>query len=111
MNVRGTVRWADGRPVERCEVKASYLPPGNALGIWIGHTVTNDQGNYTIELPNPSEDVSISVYGAHDEHHVWHSAFPDDKVVAKAKYEQNIELGRSTNDLDNMDWVLRPRKP
>ena len=24
LKVRGTVRWEDGRPVERCEVKASY---------------------------------------------------------------------------------------
>ncbi len=110
LKVRGTVRWADGRAVQRCEVKACYLPAGKGLGIWIGHTVTDAEGNYTIELPNPLEDVHISVSGKNDEHHVWHSAFPAENVVAKDKYEQTIQLGRSTADLDNMDWVLRPRE-
>jgi hypothetical protein len=107
LKVRGTVRWPDGRPVTHCEVKASYMPRGNGTGIWIGRTLTDDQGHYVLELPNPIDDVSINVVGAHDHQHVWYSAFPADTVDAKSKSQQFINLYPLKGDLDGMDSVLK----
>jgi hypothetical protein len=107
LKVSGTVRWEDGRPVQRCEVRADYLPPDNGTGIWIARTLTDEQGNYTIELPNPIDNVSIHVVGAHDKRRVWHSAHPAESVNAKQKSEQNIQLIPLDGDLNGMDWVLQ----
>jgi hypothetical protein len=107
--VHGTIRWPDGRPAEHCEVKASYLPPENGTGIWIARAETNANGEYTIELPNPIDYVSINAIGAHDSKRVWHSAFPVETVVAKQINEQYVQLRPIDGDIDGMDWVLKPR--
>jgi protocatechuate 3,4-dioxygenase beta subunit len=107
--VHGTIRWEDGSPVEHVEVKASYLPPDNGTGIWIARAETNALGEYTIELPNPIDNVSVTAFGARDSKRVWHSAFPADTVVAKQASEQNIQLNPVDGDLDGLDWVLKPR--
>jgi len=106
LKVRGTVRWPDGRPVMHLEVKASYMPRGNGTGIWIDRTLTDDEGHYVLQVPNPIDDVSINVVGAHHEH-VWYSAFPADTVDAKSKSQQFINLYPLKGDVEGMDWVLK----
>lgn len=106
LKITGTVRWADGRPVPSCEAKASYLPSGNGTGIWIARTLTDENGSYTLELPNPIDDVSINVIGKHDANRVWHTAEPVESVNAKQKSAQFLGLYPLDGDVSGMDWVL-----
>jgi protocatechuate 3,4-dioxygenase beta subunit len=107
--VHGTIHWEDGRPVEHVEVKASYLPPENGTGIWIARAETNAAGEYTLELPNPIDNVSINAIGSYDTKRVWHSAVPVETVVAKQASDQYISLNLIDRDIDGIDWVLKPR--
>jgi Zn-dependent protease with chaperone function/protocatechuate 3,4-dioxygenase beta subunit len=108
LTVSGTIRWLDGRPVGGSEVQASYMPEDNGTGIWIARALTDEEGRYTIELPNPIADVSIHSSGEYDEDRVWCSAFPVDTVDAEQRSEQNIQLKPLDDDLDGADWVLKP---
>lgn len=111
LKVTGTVRWADGRPVPGVEAKASYMPEGNGTGIWIARTLTDENGRYTLELPNPIDDVGINVIGEFDANRVWHTAEPAKSVDAKQKSLQFLGLNALDGDASGMDWVLLDKDP
>lgn len=111
LKVTGAVRWADGRPVPGVEAKASYMPEGNGTGIWIARTLTDENGRYTLELPNPIDDVSINVIGEFDANRVWHTAEPAKSVDAKQKSLQFLGLNALDGDVSGMDWVLLDKDP
>ncbi len=105
----GTIRWKDGRPVEDCWVRVSYMPRGKEFGsgIWIAKTHSNAQGEYSAEVPNPIESITIHVSGKRDEEGVWHYATPAESVEADRKSVQQIAFdGELREDRDDFDWVL-----
>jgi beta-lactamase regulating signal transducer with metallopeptidase domain len=107
LTVRGTMKWPDGRPVARSRVQASYMPPGNGTGIWLGQTSTDADGKYSLTIPKPIADIGITAIGAFDEHRKWFTAVPDEKVQADSKNEQHIGFKKLDKDIGDIDWVLR----
>jgi beta-lactamase regulating signal transducer with metallopeptidase domain/protocatechuate 3,4-dioxygenase beta subunit len=110
LTVRGTVRWADGRPVPGCEAWASYLPD-NGISTELGRTHTDDKGNYSFELPRPISSLDITGIGAFDKNHKWCFAYGDTKVPVQQQGTQFIQLNEVEGDLDGLNFVVRPEKP
>jgi beta-lactamase regulating signal transducer with metallopeptidase domain/protocatechuate 3,4-dioxygenase beta subunit len=110
LTVRGTVRWADGRPVPGTEAWASYLPD-NGISTELGRTHTDDQGNYSFELPRPIDSLYITGIGAFDKSHKWCYAYGDTKVPVHQQGVQFIQLNELKGDLDGLNFVVRPEKP
>jgi hypothetical protein len=110
LTVRGAVRWPDGKPVADCQVQASFLPDGFGTGIWLDDTRTDGDGRYTVELPKPIDAISISVFGAYDDQRVWHFAEAAEGVKAEQASLQFIKLGRLTENVKGIDWVLKSKE-
>jgi beta-lactamase regulating signal transducer with metallopeptidase domain/uncharacterized GH25 family protein len=111
LSVRGAIHWPDGRPVPNCKIQASYMPPGNGTGIWLAQTFTGADGNYSLSLPKPISDISISTFGAFDDQHKWVTAVPNAKVRSDSKYEQHVGFKKLDDSVDGIDWLLSLPEP
>lgn len=104
--ISGNVRWPDGTPVDRLEVRASVSAAGS--GVDTSKAMTDTDGRYTVEVPSAAAWCSILVMGATDTKGVWHGAESDAHSDATQSGGQIATLRLNDSDIDNVNWVLRP---
>jgi beta-lactamase regulating signal transducer with metallopeptidase domain/peroxiredoxin len=105
LTVQGVIRWADGRPAVKCEMMAW------SHSIQLERLQTDDAGRYSMLLPRPIDDISISAIGLLDEQGTFHIAHPVTATPAKYKSEQFLVFDRLDQDLLDADWELRRFQP
>ena len=101
LEVSGTIRWPDGRPVPGCEVRI------NGGGVQQDEVRTDSEGRYVCVVPQPIDNVVISASGANDKEHKWHFAFPVEEIEADYAGVELINFKRLEASLQNIDWELR----
>ncbi len=102
--VRGTIRWADGRPARNCEVSAW------SGGVQLARLHSDANGAYAVQLPRPVDDIAISAIGLLDKQRAFHIAYPITTVEAQEKNAQFLVFKRLDQELVEADWELRPFK-
>lgn len=108
ITLSGTVRWADGSPVEGCEMK--YASRG---GEWLGRSLTNGQGVYTLTIPKDMPEVLLFAFGARDRNGEWQTPYTAETMpVEKPGAIQSVRVEESLDqDRTGYDWVLRAQGP
>lgn len=105
LTVRGTVRWADGRPAPKCEIMAW------SESVLLDRMSTGPDGSYSMQLPKPITDIAISAIGLRDQQRVFHIAHPVCKAPARQKTDQFLVFDKLEQDLNDADWELRRFEP
>lgn len=100
--VSGTIKFDDGRPAAGVEVTAGAVPD-----VTFGSVLTDENGDYEIELPRPLTNGYLRVMGARDERGVWHSA-----VGFRSSTGQigDVHFERLDGDEGEVNWSLRELK-
>lgn len=107
ITVSGRVSWSNGEPVSRHKIQPYYMPTEFRTGIFLIKTVTDDDGNYSIEIPIDMPELGIMVLQAKDANGKWHWAHPAEYVVAPRKQTQMTTIDIHGKNLVDIDWIMR----
>ncbi len=104
--ISGTVRWSDNTPAEGVEANASAGNPS----VEMPPTITNQQGQYTVEIPSSAEWASVLIMGTRGGDGVFHMAHSEPHPAATHTGSQIVSLRVAKSDMEKVDWELRPFK-
>lgn len=107
LTISGRVSWKNGDPVAGHDVQPYYMPTDFRTGIWLIKTVTDDDGNYSIEIPKDMPELGIQVLQARDASGKWHWAHPAEHVDAARKQTQMTSIEIHGEDRANIDWIMQ----
>ena len=105
LNIQGTIRWPDGKPVTGIEVRATYVPD-TGLSESIGRTKTDAQGKYSLPLPRQIDALHIDAMGARDQNKKWWYAVGETKVPVVHQGIHFIQLKDVKDDVDGLDFAM-----
>ena len=103
VRVSGLVKFDNGEPAQGVEVVGGCSP-----GTEFSKVLTDENGNYSMEMPSPLDNAFVRVYGAKDERGVWHTAVQQlDNGSGGGQYSQLFKLEQN---VDGLNWTLRELK-
>jgi RNA polymerase sigma factor (sigma-70 family) len=106
ISIRGTARWADGKPAQRVMVQPVFHPSGGSTvgsirGVW-----TNAGGKYELKAPKGVPGFSIMV-GGRSERGLIYMPHPAGKKLGVRQTIGEAHFDRIDQSIDGVDWEMR----
>lgn len=103
INVRGTVRWADGTGVPDFIISLFVIPPGWNGSPALASVRTDSNGRYLLRVPTPAKGVTISI--DREARAADGREYPV-KPVKGGDKERQLTFTELTRNVDDADWIV-----
>ncbi len=112
VSIRGTVRWADSKPVPRLGLLPGFYPPGDDIhhvDLWSRFVYTDADGKYEVKVPKGIEGFFIMVSGL-QKGGLFYAPYASGKYPG-GQHPQGMRFDRLDESIDGVDWEMRANEP
>ena len=108
VSVDGRIKFETGRPAVGVPISSQCFLDAHNAGVTVAWALTDQNGQYAIEVPAASRMHHFSVSGKRLNGE-FHYAYPTESYDAIQKSCQILSLENNKTDLTGIDWELRSR--
>jgi peroxiredoxin len=106
VSIRGTARWADGKPAARVMVQSFFAPAAQGAVVPSRDVFTDAKGKYELRAPKGIEGFALMV-GGRLERGVIYLPHPAGKKLPGRQTVAAMKFDRLDEPIDGVDWEMR----